>query len=63
MKFELDYEVMDAMILKGLKEHRKMLKRGLKNHLENGSWMHADDVVYNTKLIKAMKKIIRYYGG
>lgn len=63
MKFELDYEVVDKIVLKGIKEHRKMVKKSLKDHLENGTWMHADDVVYNTRLIAAMELIIDYYGG
>ena len=63
MKFKLDYEVVDAIVLKGLKDHRKMVKKSLKDHLENGAWMHAEDVVYNTKLIAAMDVLIDYYGG
>lgn len=63
MKFELDYDVVDAIVLKGLKDHRKMVKKSLKDHLENGTWMHEDDVVYNVRLIKAMEVVIDYYGG
>lgn len=63
MKFKLDYEVVDAIVLKGLKDHRKMVKKSLKNHLENGAWMHPEDVVYNAKLIDAMTEVIEYYGG
>ena len=63
MKFKLDYEVVDAIVLKELKRHRKMLKKQLKDHLENGVWLHPDDVVHNAKLIDAMSDIIEYYGG
>jgi hypothetical protein len=63
MKFELDYDLVDAITLKALKNHRKMLKRQLKDHLENGSWMHPEDVVNNAKFIDAMDVIIDYYGG
>jgi hypothetical protein len=63
MKFELDYDLVDAITLKALKNHRKMLKRQLKDHLENGSWMHPEDVVNSAKLIDAMDVIIDYYGG
>lgn len=62
MKFKLDYDIVDAITLKGLKEHRKMLKKSLKDHFEKGSWMHPEDVVYNAKLVDAMTEIIEYYG-
>lgn len=30
---------------------------------DNGSkWLHADDVVENKKLLKALKRVLRYYG-
>ena len=63
MKFKLDYEVVDAIVLKELKRHRKMLKKQLKDHLENGAWLHPNDVVQNAKLIDAMSEIIEYSGG
>lgn len=63
MKFKLDYEVVDAIVLKDLKRHRKMLKKQLKDHLENGAWLHPNDVASTPKLIEAMKVVIDYYGG
>jgi hypothetical protein len=63
MKFKLDYDLVDAITLKALKSHRKILKKQLKNHLENGAWMHQDDVVNTPKLINALDVIIDYYGG
>lgn len=30
---------------------------------DNGSkWLHADDVAENKKLLKALKRVLRYYG-
>lgn len=71
MKFELDIEVVDLITLGNLKRQRKYLKNELNRWEEDprsdlnptGHWMHEDDVVYNTKLIKALDKIIDYYGG
>ena len=62
-KFKIDYEVAEKITLASLKDHRKMLKKMNKDHLENGAWMHPEDLVQNAKLIDAMGEIIKYYGG
>jgi len=71
MKFELDIEVVDLITLGNLKRQRKYLKNELNRWEEDpktdlnptGFWLHEDDVVHNTKLIKALDRIIDYYGG
>jgi hypothetical protein len=62
-KFKLDYELADKITLANLKDQRKMLKKMNKDHLQNGTWLHPDDLVQNAKLIDAMTEIIDYYGG
>jgi GTPase Era involved in 16S rRNA processing len=62
-KFKLDYELVEKITLESLKDQRKMLKKMNKDHLQNGTWLHPDDLVQNAKLIDAMTEIIDYYGG
>ena len=71
MKFELDIDTADLITLGNLKRQRKFLKQELKRWKKNpktdqnpnGYWMHDDDVINSAKLIKALDKIIAYYGG
>lgn len=71
MKFELDIDTADLITLGNLKRQRKFLKQELKRWKKNpktdqnpiGYWMHNDDVINSAKLIKALDKIIDYYGG
>lgn len=68
---ELDWEVVDGIVLRALKEQRKMLKKQLKQYKKNpktdtnpnGIWMHPADVAGDKEIIQAMDKIIHYYGG
>lgn len=61
-KLEIDYETAERIALIILKDHRKYLKKELKAH-KRGSWLHPEDVVYNTKLVEALDVVIKYYGG
>ena len=71
MKFELDIEVVDLITLGNLKRQRKYLKNELKRWEEDprtdqnpdGHWLHDDDAINSVKLIKALDKIIAFYGG
>jgi hypothetical protein len=64
MKIALDYDVADGITLLTLKEHRKMIKKQVKDHLKKGDYMHPEDFAFNqTTLIPALDVIIRHYGG
>lgn len=64
MKYEIDSETADRITLCCLKDHLNYLQEELKDHKENGSYMHPEDV-YNSEnvLIPALETIIDYYGG
>ncbi len=60
---ELDYETADKITVLNLLDQLEYLQNELKNHRENGAYMHKDDA-YNSefKLIPALKTILHYYG-
>jgi hypothetical protein len=68
---EIPFEVADGITRVNLIESRNYLKSELEQWHENprdennptGYWMHPDDIVKNSKLIRAMDLIIDYYGG
>ena len=37
-------------------------KRDLAMHSRGESWMHDEDVEANKKLVKALKRVLKYYG-
>jgi len=59
---EIDYDTADRITLTSLKDHRKILKKELEDYKE-GKWLHADDVIKNAELVKALELLITYYGG
>ena len=68
---ELPVEVADQITLASLLDHRKYLKSELKQWKKNprtdtnpdGYWLHPEDVVKNTELVKYFDGLIKYYGG
>ena len=60
---EIPYEAADDITVASLIEHREMLRDDLELQAENIEWLHEDDIVNHKKLIKAMNRIIKYYGG
>ncbi len=64
MKYEIDSETADRITLQCLKDHLAYLQKELKDHKENGSYLHPEDV-HNSEynLIPALESIIDYYGG
>ena len=68
---EIPFEVADGIVLASLQEHRRYLKTELKNWEKNpktdnnpgGYWLHPEDVVKNTILIRSMDELIMYYGA
>lgn len=68
---EIPHEVADQITLASLQNHREYLKSDLANWQKNprtdinpsGYWLHPEDVVKNTVLIRSLDEIIKYYGG
>jgi hypothetical protein len=64
MKLALDYEVADGITLLTLKDHRKLIKKSVKDHLKKGDYMHPEDLAFNqAKLLPALDILIHHYGG
>lgn len=59
---KLDFEIADKITLANLIEQRSMLIDMMLDY-DRGAWMHPDDVVYNKKLLKALNRVINYFGG
>jgi hypothetical protein len=62
-KLKLDHETADRITMLTLKSYRKYLRKELKDHEENGAWLHEDDVGDNTKTIAALTLMIDHLGG
>lgn len=61
-KLEIDIETAERLALISLKDHQKYIKKELKD-FKKGSYLHPEDVVYNTRLLEALDTVIKYYGG
>lgn len=60
----IPHEVAEGITLASLQDHLQMLKTEVKNHLENGSYLHPEDYENSVyKLIPALEALIPYYGG
>lgn len=62
-KLELDMDTAEAIALLSLKDHYEYLKEELRAHIEDGQYLHEDDVTKNHQLIYCLEKLIAYYGG
>jgi hypothetical protein len=68
---EIPFEVADGIVVASLQEQRRYLKHELEQWTANpktdsnpnGYWLHPEDVVKNTILIRSMDELIKYYGG
>jgi hypothetical protein len=60
---ELDMDTAERITLLSLRDHYKYLKEELRAHIEEGQYLHEDDVLRNHQLIYCLKKVIAYYGG
>lgn len=61
---EIDYETADRITLACLKDQLRYLKEEVRQHIEEGEWLHPDDYhASTTKLIPALELLIPYYGG
>lgn len=57
----IDGDTADRITALTLKEQRKYLKKELADH-KKGEYLHPEDVVKNTELIKHMDALIKYFG-
>lgn len=60
---EIPFEVADSIALASLTDQYTYLKEETRLHLEEGQWLHPEDLGKNVKLIKALELLIPYYGG
>jgi hypothetical protein len=60
---EIPHEIADSITLASLKDQYTYLKEETRLHLEEGKWLHPEDLGKNIHLIKAMELLIPYYGG
>lgn len=61
---QIDWETADKITLLNLQNQLEYLQTELKNHKENGTWMHPDDALHSEYLyIPALRALIKYYGG
>lgn len=64
MKIELPFEVADGFVVAVLKEQLSYLKEELRQHREEGKWLHPEDAYESEfKLIPAHETLIKYFGG
>ena len=65
LTFEMTYEQAELITLTSLKDQLKYLEREMAEYERDPheNWIHHDDVPYNKKMIKALKKVIGHYGG
>ncbi|NBP03628.1 MAG: hypothetical protein EBU90_26745 [Proteobacteria bacterium] len=57
----IDYETADRITMLNLKDTRDYIQSELDGYAE-GKYLHAEDVVYNQKLIEAIAVVLKYYG-
>jgi hypothetical protein len=60
---EIDYETADRITVLTLKEHVEYLKEELRQHVEQETWMHSEDVVDTPIRISQLEAVIKYFGG
>lgn len=60
----IPFEVADGITLANLKDQLNYLQQEIKDHTENGAYMHPEDYHNSmTKLIPSLKILVEYYGG
>lgn len=60
----LNSETGDRIALSVLKHHLFITESMMKNHTENGAWLHDDDKLFmSNELIPSLRILIDYFGG
>ena len=60
---DLDGEAADRITQLNLQDHLEYLTEELRAHIEDGQYLHEDDVTKNHQLIYCLQKLISYFGG
>jgi hypothetical protein len=60
---EIDFETANRITILTLKEHVGYLKEELRQHIEQETWMHPEDVVDTPIRISQIESVIKYFGG
>jgi hypothetical protein len=60
----IPYEVADGIALAIMQDHLKYLKDEVREHVEEGKYLHPEDYHNSmTKLIPSLEILIPYFGG
>lgn len=59
----IPHEVADAITLASLTDQYRYLKEETREHLEEGKYLHAEDLGRNIQIMRALELLIPYYGG
>ena len=59
----IDWETADRITCENLIEHRNMIKEHLEGWMNNGQYMHSDDVVLSKERMDALNVLIKYFGS
>lgn len=59
---KISWETADNITIDNLADVYAGILKDMQMYDNGSKWMHADDVVENKKLLKALKRILRYYG-
>ena len=59
----IPFEIADGIALASLKDQYTYLKEETRLHLDEGQWLHPEDLGKNIQIIKALELLIPYYGG
>jgi hypothetical protein len=62
-KLEIDMDTAEKITLLSLQDHYGYVKEELRAHIEEGQYLHPDDVTKNHQLIYSLEKVISYFGG
>ena len=60
---QLEWEQVDAMIAKELKEHIEITARDMRAAETGEGWLHSEDVAYNVKLLPALFIVYQHWAG
>lgn len=59
---KISWETADNITVDCLADVYAGILKDMQMYDDGTKWLHADDVVENKKLLKALKRILRYYG-
>jgi hypothetical protein len=60
----IPFEIADGIALTVMQEHLDLIKEEIREHTEEGRWMHPEDYHANmTQYIPSLEILIKYFGG